>query len=173
MLQLSSSYLNKKVMSLQDGEVVGQTDSLVINPNNLKIEGWFVNDSYQKEFKILLTQDVREILRDILVVDSYQSLTEVEDLVRLQEVIEADFELLGKKVITTENKKLGTVSDFAVDAESLYIQSLYVDPPMLKNFGLRQTQKIVGRRQIVEINDSEIIVKSATLRSKARATVAA
>lgn len=157
MLKLSKSFLLQPVVSLRTGAPIARVDSAIINPNNLKIEGFYCMDFYSKEMLVLLTQDIRDIVREGVVVDDHDVLTEASELIRLQSVIKISFELVGKTVYTDKKQKLGKVSDYASDDQSLYIQKLYVERPILKSFHTGQLS--IDRDQVIEITNRKIIVK--------------
>lgn len=163
MFQLSSIYYNRKVLSLRTGGPVGQALSPVINPNNLKIEGWYATAQGSREAMVLPVPEVRDIISKGIVVDDHTAMTPVEDLVRLRKVIDTAYEPIGKQVITEGKKKLGKVQDYAVDTESMFIKKLYVGQSLLKNFSAQQL--VIDRSQIVEINDRIIKVREATARA--------
>ena len=71
MLQLSNSLLNKSVLSLRTGTPVATILSAIINPNNLKIEGFYCQDRFDKKELIMLYQDIREILPQGYVVNDH------------------------------------------------------------------------------------------------------
>lgn len=171
MLRLSNNYLNKPILSLRNGAVVGNAITPLINPSNLKIEGWYAENSYEKGTYILPVSEVRESITKGLVVNDHEALTHPEDMVRLKETIELEFELIGKSVITESKKKLGKIADYAVDDSSYYIQKLYVDPPMVKS--LMSEQMIIDRTHIIEITNRKIIVQDLTIQVGARSPVGA
>jgi sporulation protein YlmC with PRC-barrel domain len=171
MLRLSNNYLNKSILSLRNGAVVGVANSPVINPNNLKIEGWYAENSYEKGTFILPVSEVREAINKGLVVNDHEALTHPDDLVRLKETIDLEFELIGKSVVTESNKKLGKISDYAVDDKSYYIQKLYVDPPIVKS--LTSEQLLIDRTHIIEITNKKIIVQDSDVKVGARSPVGA
>jgi len=71
MLILSGQFANKKVISLRTGQEVAYLVGPIINPSNLKIEGFRVTDSKSKESLILLTQDIRQYdLSGIFIADA-------------------------------------------------------------------------------------------------------
>ena len=98
MLQLSTALLNQPVMSIRTVGEIARTESAFINPNNLKIEGFYCIDQFSKQRLVLLTQDIRDQTKQGLIVDDHEVLTEPGELVRLQSVLELKFELLGKPV---------------------------------------------------------------------------
>lgn len=144
-------------MSLRTGGEIAKIDSAIINPNNLKIEGFYCDDHFSHKKLILLTQDIRDNIKQGIVVNDHEVLTEPEELVRLQSVLELHFELLGKPVETQSKHKIGKVTDYAVDSESFYIQKLYVGPSLMKS--LTSGQLSVDRNQIVELTNRRVIIK--------------
>lgn len=160
MFQLSESLRQIAVISLRTGGVVASTSDFLINPHNLKIEGWYCNDSYSKRKLVLLAKDVRELMPQGLAVNDHSNLSEPEDLVRHEDIIKINFQIIGKNIITESGKKLGKASDFAVDLDSLMINKIYVAQPIYKNF--TGGQLIIDRRQITEITDRHIMVKDAS-----------
>jgi sporulation protein YlmC with PRC-barrel domain len=171
MLQLSGSLLNRPVMSLRTGGPVGQTLMPIINPNNLKIEGFYCEDRFSKTPQILLAQEIRDFIPQGIVVNDHDALTDPEELVRLKDVLELKFELLGKPVVTISKQKVGKVNDFAADGETLYIQKLYVGQPLIKSFSGGQLS--IDRTQIVEITNKKIVVQEILKPTKSAVPAAA
>lgn len=161
MLQLSDSLINTPVLSLRTGGPVGTTIAAIINPNNLKIEGFYCTDRFSKNKLVLLSQEIRDIIADGIVVNDHEAMSEPSELVRLKETIAMQFELLGKSVVTNNGKRLGKVNDYAVDTTSLYIQKLYVSQSIMKS--LSGGQVSIGRSQIVEITHRKIVIQEPTI----------
>lgn len=161
MLILGQPLIGKKVLSLRTGGPLGEIIEPIINPNNLKIEGWFVNDRFNRRRSILLSREVRDILSQGFVVNDHEALSDPADLVRLKNILNIGFELIGKSVITTHKMRLGKVNDFALDKDQAFIQKLYVTPSIFKS--LKGGSNIVDRSQIVEITNRHIVVKEATI----------
>ncbi|HET9174557.1 MAG TPA: hypothetical protein VFN56_04760 [Candidatus Saccharimonadales bacterium] len=156
MLQLSASILAKSVLSLRTGTPIATVTAPIFNPNNLKIEGFFVEDRFDKTPLVLLYQDIRETLPQGFVVNDHDVLTDPSELVRLKQLLSLRFELLGKQVETTSKQKLGKVSDYAVETETMYVQKLYVAQSILKSFTGGSLS--IDRTQINEITPRRIIV---------------
>ena len=171
MLQLSESLLNKPVMSLRTGQPVATAVTPIINPNNLKIEGFYCNDRFSKGQLVLLYQDIRDIIPQGFVVDDHDVLVEPEELVRLKDILEIDFKLIGKPVETISKEHVGKVSDYATEMETMYIQKLYVSQNMFKS--LTGGNLGVDRNQINEITDKKIIINELLKGAPAAAGVAA
>ncbi len=161
MLRLSNSFYDRDILSLRTGGKIGVADYPVINPNNLKIEGWYARDISQKGEFVLPFREVRDFITKGLVVNDHDSITSPDDLVRLKPTLNLKFDLIGKTVLTESKKKLGKVVDYAVD-DGFYIQKIYVNPPLLK--GLSGDQLLISRNEIVEINDKNIVVSDTTVK---------
>jgi len=172
MLQLSASLLNKSVMSLRTGRPIAAITGAIINPDNLKIEGFYCEDNIDKKELVLLYQDIRELLPQGYVVNDHDVLVEPEELIRLKEVIELNYELVGKQVVTADKKKVGKVSDFATETETMFIQKIYVAQSVLKSFTGGSLS--VDRTQVQEITPSRVIIDDLAEKahSTARATAA-
>lgn len=157
MLQLSKNLFNVPVMSLRTGGKVAMALKPIINPNNLKIEGWYCQDSFEKKKLILLSQDVRDIVPQGIAINDYENLVEPSELVRMRKMLEVEFELLSKTVYTDSGRRLGKVNDYAVDSSSNFIQKLYITQPVYRNISGGQLS--IDRSQIVEITDKRITVR--------------
>jgi sporulation protein YlmC with PRC-barrel domain len=167
MLQLSEFVHNRNVLSLRAGEVVATALGPIINPNNLKIEGFYCHDRFGKKDLILLTQDIRETLKEGFVVDDHERLVEASELVRLKDILDLHFELIGKPVETIDKEKVGKVNEFAVETESMIIVKLYAHQPLYKN--LTGGSLSIDRNQIQEITPNRIIISELLKGSPATA----
>jgi len=158
MLQLSGSLINRPVLSLRTGGVAATTTGAIINPNNLKIEGFYCTDAFdRKKQLVLLYQDIRDVIPQGFVINDHDVLAEPEELVRLKQLMDIGFVLMGKTVKTVSRQKIGKVVDFATDTTTMYVQKVYVGQSLLKN--LAGGSLGIDRTQIVEINDKNIIVQ--------------
>jgi sporulation protein YlmC with PRC-barrel domain len=171
MLQLSAALLNKSVMSLRTGRPIASITAPIFNPNNLKIEGFYCQDSFDKKELILLTQDIRDIMPRGYVVNDHEVLTEAAELVRLKDILELNFELIGKQVETLAKEKVGKVSDYATELETMFVQKIYVSQSILKS--LTGGSLSVDRSQINEITPRRIIINELLKKAPVAAPAAA
>jgi sporulation protein YlmC with PRC-barrel domain len=170
MLQLSASLLNKSVLSLRTGRPIAKITAPIINPNNLKIEGFYCEDSIDKKQLILLYQDIRDMLAQGYVVNDHDVLSEAHDLVRLKDVLDLRFDLIGKQVVTVSKEKVGKVSDYAAETETLFIQKIYVAQSILKSFTGGSLS--IDRSQINEITPTRVIINDLLEKASAPAAAA-
>lgn len=171
MLQLSGSLLNRQVLSLRSGGMVATTQSAIINPNNLKIEGFYCDDAFDRKTSVLLYQDIRDNIAQGFVVNDQDALVDPSDLIRLKDILAVHFELLGKRVMTVSKQKVGKISDFATEMETMYIQKLYVSQGGFKS--LTGGSLSIDRTQIIDITEHAIIINDLEDRLRARAGVPA
>lgn len=156
MLQLSASLLDKSVLSLRTGTPIATITAAIFNPNNLKIEGFYCVDRFDKAELILLYQDIRDTLKQGYVVDDHDVLVEPSELVRLKDVLELNYELIGKQVETLSKQKVGKVTDYAVETETMFVQKIYASQSILKSFTGGSLS--IDRTQINEITPKRIII---------------
>ena len=156
MLQLSKGLIGQPVMSLRTGSEVARIVTPIINPNNLKIEGFYCQDRFHKGALVLLSQDIRDVIKQGVVVNDHDVLAEPDELVRLKDLLKINFDIMGKPVFTVSKEKVGKINDYATETETMYIQKLYVGQSLLKSFSGGQLS--VDRTQIVEITDKKVVI---------------
>jgi len=160
MLALSTQISGTPIMSLQNGGELGIAEKAIIDPRKLQV-------SRILETSVLHTSDIRELGPLGIIVDSADSIMVLdEDLVRLQEVVNLNFELIGLQVIDDTKQKLGKIVDYTLETDGFYIQKIHVSQSMLKN--ITNTNLIIHRSQIIEITDTKVIVKSATIKQSTK-----
>jgi len=168
MLQLSARLINQSVLSLRTSTTIAGATQPIINPNSLKIEGFYCQDRFNHEELVLLYQDIRDILPQGFVVNDHDVLVEPEELVRLRDILELQFDLIGKTVETVSGKKVGKVSDYATEMETMFIQKIYVSQSILKSFTGGSLS--IDRNQVNEITPKRVIINELEKMAPAAAT---
>lgn len=159
---LNTSLDNTPVMSLHSGSQLGVVSGLIIDPRQLQIYALYISDANINGPSVLHINDILEIGALGIIVNSSDEIMPISsDLVRLQEVINLKFELIGKNVVDDTNRKLGRVAEYSIESDSFYIQQIYIGQSLMKN--LLNSSVIVSRNQITEINDTTIVVKSGSV----------
>jgi sporulation protein YlmC with PRC-barrel domain len=170
MLILSSSLLNRSVLSLRTGSPIATITGPIINPDNLKIEGFYCADRFDKKQLVLLYTDIRDILPDGYVVNDHEVLSDPSELVRLKKTMDINFGLINKQVVTLSKEKVGKVSDYATETDTMFVQKIYVAQSVLKS--LTGGSLSVDRNQINEITPKRIIINELTKKAPATAPAA-
>ena len=171
MLRLSKQVCNVPILSLRTGGKIATAIEPIINPNNLKIEGWYCEDNFSKKHVVLLAQDVRDFVPQGLAVNDHDVLSDPEELVRLREILELEFKLIGKQVVSNHKRRLGKVGDYSLDPDAMTVQKIYVTRPIYRS--LTDGQLTIDRSQIIEINDKRIVVREADVQVESQAPAAA
>lgn len=153
--------LKKSVMSLQTGVELASVKEVLVDPRNLRILAYELDGRMLDTHpSFLLVDDIREFAPIGLIVDSSDEFVGPDDVIKLKEVYEFQFKLVGLDVVEQKGTKLGKVHSFNVDVGGFAVQQLIVKRPLLKS--LSETQLIIHRSQIVEVTNEKVIVRTAT-----------
>ncbi len=160
MLLVASKLLDIPVMSLQTGSEIARTKKPVVDPASLSIIAYLVDgvllDHTKQNFLRII--DSRELSDIGLIIDSIDDIVAFGDVLKLDEVINLNFHLTGMKVVDEKSTKIGKIADFTVDVGSFTVQQLVVRRPLLHGF--TDTELVVHRSQIIEINNDSVVVHS-------------
>jgi hypothetical protein len=157
---MSGSLLNIPVISLRIGKSIAVATYPILNPHNLKIIGWWCKEPGNGT-SVLLTDDVRENTQQGLAVNDEENLSPPEDLVRLKEILDTNFQLIDK-MVRTKRQKIGKVHDYSYN-DGMFVQKLYVARPLMKVFAAEDTV-IIDRTQILEVTDHHILVRDTDIK---------
>lgn len=171
MLQLSQKLINRPVLSLRTGSSIATATAPIINPDNLKIEGFYCEDRFDKSQLILLKQDIRDFLPQGIVVNDHDVLVDASELVRLKDVVDLEYEILGKQVVTLGKEKVGKVSDYATESDSMIIKKIYVSQSILKS--LTGGSLSIDRTQVNEVTPKKIVINELAKKAPIAASAAA
>ena len=158
MLIEGSKLLNYPILSLHTASRIAEVKALVVDPNFLKIVAFEVSTASSKQHLFLDVTSVREFSKMGMIVDSDEEFIEQNDVIKLKETIELGFTLENMKVVTKKKTMLGRVEDFMVTTDGFQVMQLIVKRPIYK--ARIDPELVIGRSEIHEINDNEIIVKS-------------
>lgn len=168
MLLVGSNMTDLPVLSLHVGDEVARTVRAIIDPDDLRIIAYTVDGPVVRNDPdvgdILDLSDVREVSDAGFVINSTDVLTTRNEVVKLDEVMSLEFDLVGMKVVDQKGKKMGKIVDYTVDSGSFMIYQLIVQRPLMSSF--IDPQLTINRSQIVEIDDFKIVIKHSTSQVK-------
>lgn len=165
MLVLRDRLIGLPIMSLQTGTRLGLTSTPIIDPRRLHILAFYCEGpGIDFQPAILHTSDVREFSDIGLIINDSDDIMRPDDLVRLKEVLDFQFNLEGMRVVDDHGQKLGKVVNFATDISSFYVIKLHVQPSLFQSFGA--AERLIDRTQIVSITDDKIVVRQATVKEE-------
>ena len=146
-------------MGLQTGGEVARTGRAVIDPATLTVVAYEVESHLLKDNQLLLRiADIRELSDLGFIVDSQDEFVHQDDVIKLQEIYKLGFNVIGMSVTDENRRKIGKVIDFTIETGNFVIQQLTVRRPLLRSFN--DTELLIHRSQIIEINDDAIVVHS-------------
>jgi uncharacterized protein YrrD len=169
MLLTGSQLIGTPIMSLQTGKELARTKAAVIDPHNLTVIAYQIEGQHlDYDPSFLRIADMRELGSLGMIVDSSDEFVEPDDIINDKPVYELGFVLDGKHVIDDRKKKIGKVIDYTIDVDSFVIQQLTVKRPLLKSFN--DDELLVHRSQIIEVNDTTIVISSGKIKSTIQAS---
>ena len=158
MLIEGSKLLKYPILSLHTASRIAEVKGLVIDPNFLKVVAFEISAVSSRQSLFLEASSIREFSKMGMIVDSDEEFVEKDDVIKLKETIDLGFSLDNMKVVSKKKAMLGRIEDFIVNTEDFQIMQLIVKRPIYK--ALIDPELVIGRSDIHEINDSEIIIKS-------------
>ncbi|MGH7218140.1 MAG: PRC-barrel domain-containing protein [Candidatus Microsaccharimonas sp.] len=164
MLILGSRLLNSPIMSLQTGSQLASTLRPIIDPSTLRILAYEVEGPLLTEKpSFLRIDDIREYGRLGMIIDGTDELIGLDDVIKIKEVYSLNFSLVGLNVIDTHKQKLGKITDYTLDTGDFLIQQLNVKRGLFR--GITDTGLLINRSQIVEVNDTSVIVRAPSIKN--------
>ncbi len=146
-------------MSLHTGGKVAELERAIINPSNLQIIAYEVKGPLLSERpSFLRIADIREIGPIGVIIDGSDELIGLDDVIKVKELYELNFNLMDLAVFDEHKHKLGKIENYSLDADTFMIHKLHIKRGMLRS--LTDTGMLIDRSQIVTINRHSIIVKS-------------
>lgn len=159
MLISIESLLDLPVMSLQTGAQLAKTSGVIVDPRQLTIAAFYVEGSgLEQSPAVLHPSDIRELSDIGFIVDDTTKLMSLDGLVRLKNIIDFDFELVGLKVIDEHKRKLGKVSGYSVETVEYTIVQLYTERSLMRSISTMSTT--IHRSQVISVNNKEVIVQA-------------
>ncbi len=171
------------VGALEEGVLAGRVWKALVAPDELKVAGLAVQTGRLLVLswlwpKILVAAfvDVVDIDKNGIAVRSRESLSELEEIVRLKEILKYKFSLLGLPAVTKSGERLGRVTDALVESNSGRLERLYVRRFLdSRVYERSQIVKMDYRKVVLEVEGGRKVKarKEASLSAKAAETVEA
>ena len=156
MLILASNLSNTPVMSLQTGSQLARTGRAIIDPSNLQILAYELKaNTFLNQEMLVRIADIRELSRVGFIVDSGEDFILPDDVFKIKEILDLNFNLLDLRV---EDEKKRKIIDYTISLSNFSVQQLIVKRPFIKSFS--DPTLTIHRSQIIEINDNKIVIQS-------------
>lgn len=151
--------LNLPILSLETSEPVGRVVKPVVQLDNLQVVALRCLKAGSRHSYLLLVSDIRQLTGDYLIVNSEADLVGLDDVVRIRQAVEANYDPVGRSVATDAGLHRGIVHNYAIDPLTSFIVSLSVGPRV---FIARNAKlALIHRRQIVDVTPRQIIIQDA------------
>jgi len=155
------SLSNLAIISLDSNRILGTLNEIIIDPENGKILGLLVNAGILGKKKAVSFNDIYDWTPQGIMVRDDEAITNIDDLVRIKKIVEEKISIIGSKVVTENEKKLGKVVDFVINTDLGILVKIYVEKPGLKTyFG---DLLIIPANRIIAIKPKKIIVREEAL----------
>ncbi|MDO4872066.1 MAG: PRC-barrel domain-containing protein [bacterium] len=159
MLILNSKIEKTPILGLQTGSQLATTGAPIINPANLQIIAYRLeNNSYSNEEMFIRIDEIRELSRLGFIIDSGEDFILADDVIRIKEILDLNFNLIGMPVVDEKGNKLGKIIDFTMSLLNFEVQQLIVKRPLLKS--LNNPELTIHRNLITQIDDEKITIHS-------------
>lgn len=170
MLIYSKQLTRCPILSLHVGRPIAETVKTIIDPNDLKIVGFKIAGGVVggEIGDILRTESVREFSDIGMIVDSEDVFVSRNDVVKLDEIMSLEFELIGLKCVTKKGTKLGKIIDYTIEPTTFEIMQIVIQRPTFKSF--IDPELIIPRNEIIEVDDFKVTVKDEEDKIRKRAT---
>lgn len=151
-LVLASSILRLPVGTLQPPVRIGKVKDVVIDPKGGAFLGVTVSTSLLKPALFTTAADIIAVDRAGLVIKSEDSLVEINEIVRAKEALRQGVRVIGLAVVTQSRKRVGRVSDLAIDLEGERVAKYYVRSWL--------SERIIPATAVVKITRKELVIES-------------
>jgi len=169
MQKLVSELKTNKVILRHEGLLVGTIHDVVINPDDGRFLGFIIKEGFGKgKLKTLAEKDILGFNEQFILIPSYDTLGEIDEIVRIKSVLDQKVSIIKNKVYTLSGLYLGRVNDFTVDFTSAKLSRLYVDSKSLKNI---TKDLLIDSKCIVSIKKDKIVVDDSCVKEPKKSSV--
>ncbi|MFY9484348.1 MAG: PRC-barrel domain-containing protein [Patescibacteria group bacterium] len=151
-LVLASSILRLPVGTLEPPVRIGKVKDVVIDPKGGAFLGVTVSISLLKPALFATAADIIAVDRGGLVIKSEEALVEINEIVRAKEALGQGIRVIGLPVTTQSRKRVGRVSDLAIDLEGERVAKYYVRSWF--------SERIIPSTAVVKITRKELVIES-------------
>ncbi|HSX41029.1 MAG TPA: hypothetical protein VLF21_00085 [Candidatus Saccharimonadales bacterium] len=170
MYVLATQLKGLPVLSLQTGQPIASVDRPIMQGSDLEIMALHCRmGRLRNQEGVILMRDIRQVAADCIIIDSFDEIEDVNEIVRLKEIAEKNFDPIGKMVVSESGQKLGKVEDYTINLKTFLLQKLYVHQSVMKSILFNNL--VVDRTQIIEISPRQFVVRDATVKQPSLAPV--
>ena len=156
MIRNYSQIIGTPILSHEDGRAIALLQDVIINPDNGKLEGFWVKPiTLHIGNAIIQNNSILEWKKNIYIKDE-REISEPEEIIKISEILEMNTLIIGNSVKNEAGEVFGNVFDIDFDTSKLYLRNLYVQKSFL---GFKYGQRIFNYDTIAQVLPEYILVK--------------
>src|SRR3989338_5239790 len=160
MLKFFSELKGWEVASLRTQAKIAKVDDFLFDPRNGRIPAVIVLPKgiigLQNQPLLLPAEDILEWQNKLVFIQDEESLTPPKEIVRLKELVDDHFDLIGLRVVTESGQKIGQVEDYIVETNLLQINKLVVRRQLWWFFSF---QEVISLKRVISMDEKQVIIK--------------
>lgn len=153
----------KAIISLRDGEKIGQVDDVLIDPESLRISGLVSSSGglLDQRNRIILASDIDRWGKDAVLVQDANVSRSLSDVPDREHWLSATSKLSGLSVVSSSGDKIGQIDDVLVDKDGRMVAYKVSSGFADRSFGRSReipanTTKKMGKDVVIVDVDSDI-----------------
>lgn len=168
MYVLATQLKNLPVLSLQTGQQIASINKPVVQDSSLEVLALQCRlGRLGRQEGVILMRDIRQVASDCVILDSFDEIEDIKEIVRLREVAIKNFNPIGKLVVNESGQKLGKVEDYTINLKTFLLQKLYVHQSVMKSFLFNNL--VIDRTQIIDVSPKQFTVRDVSVKQPALA----
>ena len=156
-MQIWASQITKMpVFDIALGKYVAWTNGIIFDPQSLRIKLFKVQS--RKDQYYIRVEDISEIIAKRILIKSQSEISEADDLIRYQPLIEQNLTMIGLPVFSDTGKKLGVCKDLLLDSWGLDLSAISLRPSLINRLLYREQR--IDALQIKQVLNDKIIIQT-------------
>jgi len=154
MILTYTKIINLPAMELKNQSRLGEVCDVAFNKTNFKISGFLVKTSgfsILNKLMVISATDIVELSGEALLAKDKDALIEMNEAIRIKESVGKGYSGIRQSVYTKSGKRLGKVTDFFVESDSLIATKMVVNGMM--------SERLIPTNHIIEFKKNRIIIK--------------
>ena len=153
--------LKMRVISMEEGTLVGKILDFVVDYDSYTIKGFIVNGKWNKDADVLPYQDVLSVGDDVVMIKNSKSVVKASKNAALMKLIDNRVDIRKIEVITQNGHVLGKVDDFEFKSDTGKIEVFEIQSSRalerFKNFF--EGKNHVTTSRIISVGKDAIVIK--------------
>jgi uncharacterized protein YrrD len=164
MIKFITDIIGSEVLVKRERLQAGKVAEVIISPDDGVFLGVTTNTFPNKKTAVPASE-IQGIGDGLILIKEAESIGELEDIIRIKEVIDRKTKIIGQKVFTESGQRLGKCVNATLNLKYQKLDKIYVSPGAVIAF--LASDLIIPAKNIVEIKKDRIVVTDEYLKVKA------